>query len=142
MLDNDLSMFTGTEEWTRHQLGALLFTDGIKFLRSKKANGVVDCFWLVDAIASHQSDKLDKKCDGFQVWSLTAAPTKAMPNRALLECRQDSGRVPVVSQEIEYTDFPFDQIRGKPLQLWVEGIGRPPVAGEVAGRVLLLPSEH
>ena len=141
MLDNDLSMFTGTENWTRHQFGALLFTDGINYLRNKDENGVVDCFWLVDAIASHQSDALDKKCDGFQSWSLTAAPTKAMPKRALLECRVDSGRPAIISQEIPYTDFPFDQIRGEPLQLWVEGVGRPPAKG-ISGRVLLLPSEH
>jgi hypothetical protein len=138
MLSNELRNFTGTETWTRHALGALLFTDGIKFLRDKEANGVVDCFWLVDAIASHQSDRLDKQCDGFQVWTLISNGKGG----AILTCKADTGRPDVVRQEIEYSDFPFDQFPDEPLQLWVEGIGRPPKTGEVAGRVLLVPSEH
>ena len=131
MLDNDLDMFTGTENWTKHQFGALLFTDGIKHLRE-----AANCFWLVDAIASHQSDALDKKADGFQLWLFESNGKGG----GTLTCRADTGTKPFVTQEIEFTDFPFDQFR-EPLKLYVEGVGRPQ-GMQVSGRVLLLPSER
>lgn len=147
MLINQLRQFTGTEGYKRHAFGSLVFTDGIKYLRDKDSNGVVDCFWLVDAIASHQSKELDRKCGGFQSWTLTPAPLPNKPKRALLECRPDSNQKPVVTQAIEYTDFPFDQMDGETLNLWVEGEGPTPKTEEELeergwGRILLLPSEH
>lgn len=142
MLINQLRQFTGTEGYVRHMFGSLVFTDGIKFLRE-----AANCFWLVDAIASHQSKELDRKCGGFQSWTLTPAPTPNMPKRALLECRPDSNMKPVVTQEIEYADFPYDQMDGETLNLWVEGEGATPKTQKELeergwGRVLLLPSEH
>lgn len=135
MLDNDLQNFTGTENYIKHQFGALLFTDGINYLRDK-----ADCFWLVDAIASHQSEKLDQIADGFQLWMLESAPTAERPSRAILTCRADTGTKPFLEQIIPICNFPFDQFR-EPLKLYVEGIGRPQ-GMQVSGRVLLLPSEH
>ncbi len=136
MLENDLNNFTGTENWTKHQFGALLFTDGINYLRDK-----ADCFWLVDAIASHQSDKLDELADGFQIWLLKSAPTAARPKRAILTCRLDTDTDPLVEQIIPFCSFPFDQFR-EPLKLYVGGRGRPQGMSIQNCRILMLPSEN
>lgn len=142
MLINELRQFTGTEKYIRHMFGSLVFTDGINYLRE-----AAKCFWLVDAIASHQSSALDAKCGGFQSWTLTPAPLPSMPHRVLLECRPDSNQKTVVTQAIEFSDFPFDQMDGETLNLFVEGEGKTPKTQEELqergwGRVLLLPSEH
>jgi len=76
------------------------------------------CYWLLDVIGSYQLDpKLDK---AFQVWTLEV-------NRA-----EQSGIVRgyndtklIITQEIEYTDFPLDKIK----LFLMDG-------------VLLLPNEH
>jgi hypothetical protein len=112
---NDLSNFYGTENHYWHWTKRLKYTDGIHFLVGNGAS------WLVDAIASYQGEKALKsqRLQDFQLWEL-----KVSGNSAVLTCRGDSGEKPVVTQNIEYTDFPFN------ITIWVEG------------GVALLPSEH
>jgi len=114
----DLGYFTGTEEWHRHPSG-LLYTDGVKYVAE---NG--GAYWLIDAVASYQGEPALAltELQEFQLWELAVDRER---NSAVLTCRADTGRKPVVRQEIEYTDFPLDEIK-----LYVE-----------CG-VLLLPSEH
>lgn len=94
------------------------YTDGVQTLARKTG-----AFWLIDAIVSHQIDKRLRTGDleDFQLWELTVRSDSS----CVLTCRADTNREPVVTQEIEYTDFPLDHIK-----LYLE-----------CG-VLLLPSEH
>ena len=118
-LEAALAHFTGSCEYTNH-LG-LLCTDGVQFLAEHAG-----AYWLLDAIASHQSPALDRKTGGFQLWTLV----RTAEGGAVLECRDDSNRPALVRQEIEYTDFPLEQIK-----LYVTGEGR-------GGRCLMLPREY
>lgn len=111
----NLGQFTGTERYHRHTLARLLYTDGVEFLAEN-----ADCYWLIDAIASYQPQLKSQRLREFQVWTLTVKDRSA-----ILTCREDSDCEPVVTQEIEFTDFPLPEIK-----LWVEN------------GVLLLPSER
>jgi hypothetical protein len=66
-------------------------------------------FWLLDAIASHQP-QAKKACDGFQLWTLTLHDQGASSG-ATLRCRADSDQEPIITQEIEYTDFPLASVK-------------------------------
>ena len=121
-----LAHFTGSEEHHRFGLRSnVLATDGAKEMAE-----LCVAYWLLDAISSHQSARVDAACQGFQVWTLKLAPTKSEPRRAVLECRADSDAEPVVRQVIPYTDFPLPE----GITLYTEG--------DRSLQVILLPSEH
>jgi hypothetical protein len=108
MNKSDLNQFIGTEQYYRHPSG-LQYTDGIKYLAEKAG-----AYWLIDLIASYQP-----RLEGFQLWQLEVSE-----NVGIIACRADSGLPALVSQTIEYTDFPFD------------------IDVYVCDGVLLLPSEY
>ena len=111
-----LSQCTGGDQYHGNPIGGLLYTDGVQYLAEN-----ADCYWLIDAVASYQPQvNRTPALRDFQVWTLAVKDRSAT-----LTCRADSDEPPVVTQEIEYTDFPLPEIT-----LWVEG------------GVLLLPSEH
>lgn len=122
-----LGQFTGTEQYYRiqNQLPYVM-TDGVKFLAEN-----AECFWLLDAIVSHQNSiKNNRMLQDFQVWNLKVNPDKS----CVLTCVADSGMKPAITQKIEYTDFPLQEIT-----LWVER------TADHKGNtlfVVLLPSEH
>jgi hypothetical protein len=121
-LTQHLSQFTGTEHYYRYWLG-LVLTDGVKYLADEAG-----CYWLLDAIGSYQSQLAkhpDHRMQEMQSWRLTVNADKS----AVLTCVADSGEPPVVTQQIEMTDFPLPEI-----QIWV-GI-------EGDRRIALLPSEY
>lgn len=122
----DLDQFTGTEQWYRHGLVRwFLYTDGVQYMAEHGG-----AYWLIDAIASHQIDpkiKRSQRLQEFQLWTLKVNPQN---HSAVLVCQADSGEKAVVTQEIEYTDFPLDEIK-----FYVEPMGD----GKFC---LLLPSEH
>lgn len=90
-----------------------VITDGVLLLAE-----AAGCFWLLDVIGSHQSNrKLDKS---FQVWKLTV-DTKN--DSAVVQGYNDMTLV--VTQKIPYTDFPLEGLK---LYL-IDG-------------VILLPSEY
>jgi len=128
IIESDLNQFNGTESYYRHWTRKLVYTDGIHYLESNGAG------WLVDAIASHQLNPKLNKGDlaDFQLWELTVEAT-AKGRKATLTCRADSDVKPVVTQEIEYTDFPLPSIK-----LYVEA----GAVGDTACKVLMLPSER
>jgi hypothetical protein len=114
-----LSGYYCTENYYQHfLLRNFVYTDGVKAMAEAGS-----AYWLIDAIASHQ--KKAQKIGYFQLWELK----KQVDGTWLLTCREDSGMKPVVSQKIEYSDFPMNEIK-----LYVEGDG--------SRYVLLLPSEH
>jgi hypothetical protein len=126
----DLSQFTGTETYYPHWTGRLLYTDGIKYLADQGG-----AHWLIDAIASYQGDRRitgNPMLRNMQFWKLTVVDA-----RGTLTCVEDSGRVPLISQEIEFTDFPLDVV-----EVWVERGSVPTRGGWLEALVALLPSER
>lgn len=101
----NLDQFTGTEHYYKHFTG-IKYTDGIKYLADK-----TKCYWFIDAIASHQQSNLTdafgkvKDCH-FQIWTLRVFKDRT----AVVIMKEDTDEEPRVSQEIEYTDFPLDEI--------------------------------
>ena len=90
----DLSQFTGTENWYRHNLNTdILYTDG--------------AYWLLDEIALANAFKPEVKAEEFQLWTLTKHKTD---DGATLDCGDGNGKT-VYSKGIEYTDFPLATIK-------------------------------
>jgi hypothetical protein len=126
----DLNQFTGTEMYFRHWTGRLLYTDGIKHLADRGG-----AHWLIDAIASYQMDRRvtdNPMLCATQFWKLTV-----VDGRGTLTCVEDSGRPPVIVQEIEFTDFPLDEV-----EVWVERGGVPTDQGWLVALVAMLPNER
>jgi len=96
-LKQQLSQFTGTERYYKH-LCNTLYTEGVKALAD-----LAGAYWLIDAISSYQPRyrELD-----FQLWKLVVADD----NSAVLTMREDSPLLPIVSQDIKFTDFPVGEI--------------------------------
>ena len=112
LTETDLEQFSGTENYYKHWLG-LKYTDGVKYMAEKAG-----AYWLIDAIASY------RRKEPFQIWEFTRG--EGGPEHPhILTMREDSYQPVKVKQEIEYSDFPLDNIK---LYL-IDG-------------VLLLPSEY
>ena len=112
----DLDNFTGSEHWYRHAINRkVTFTDGAKYVAD--AGGA---YWLIDEIALIQPYDKAVAAQEFQVWKLTVRPDRT----ATLTC-EDGNDNEVFRKEIEFTDFPLDEIT-----LWF------------ANGVIYLPSEH
>jgi len=118
-IKRDLKQFTGTESYHKHLFpgkSPILLTDGCDFIRQK-----CNAFWLFDAILSYQLEKVLRGVN-FQLWELQQSK-KDMS--WLLTCREDSNQKPLISQVIEFSDFPLEY-----LKLYV------------IGGIALLPSEN
>lgn len=128
-----LAYFTGTENYYRHGLvPVVVYTDGVQWLAES-----TDCYWLLDAIASHivhngelaEARRRDERLESMQFWTLDVDGSHGR-----LTCVADANEAPAVVQEIEYTDFPLETI-----SIWASPTlldnGKPVW-------VLYLPSEH
>jgi hypothetical protein len=112
----DLMQFTGSENWYRHALNRnILFTDGAKHVADEGG-----AYWLLDAIAICQRYEKPVAAEAFQVWKLVVRPDRT----AKLTCEDGNSNV-VYTQQLEFTDFPLDEIT-----LWFEN------------NVIYLPSER
>lgn len=112
----DLSHFNGSENFHRTTLNRrFICTDGIKYLADEAG-----AYWLIDLAASHQSARLDRVCEGFQVWTLRKLPP-GCKNMAVAECRRDKDAPHAVRQLIEFTDFPFEATGGETFKFYVAG---------------------
>ncbi len=102
-LESELAHFTGTESYTNLRYPWLrkrfLLTDGSKHLAEK-----AKAFWLMDAIASHQTNQ-QVAAEEFQFWKLDVNEKHA----AVLICT-DGNEKQLVRQEIPSTDFPLNSI--------------------------------
>lgn len=97
----DLAQFTGTTRYYQHWLRQIVFTDGVHYVAETGG-----AYWLIDAIASYQPKLLtDPMLQQFQHWKL-----KVNNQKAQLACERDSDDV-VLTQNIEFTDFPLNEIR-------------------------------
>ena len=92
----ELSQFNGTENFYRITQRHLL-TDGTKYLAEK-----VQCFWLMDAVASHLPKYFH---DYFCMANLTVNGSSAV-----LKIDDGNGNV-YATQDIDYTDFPLDEMK-------------------------------
>ena len=111
----DFGQFTGTEQWYRHRLvRTVLYTDGVQYMAEHGG-----AYWLIDEIALAQ--QFEAKVIGipFQAWKLTVKD-----NAATLACEDGNGKM-IFSKEIEFTDFPFEEI-----------------SFYLTDNVLMLPSEY
>jgi hypothetical protein len=77
-------------------------------------------YWLLDEIAIIQPYDKRVAAEEFQVWKLVVRPDRT----ATLTCEDGNGNV-VFTKELEYTDFPLDEVT-----LWF------------ANNTIYLPSEH
>lgn len=101
-----IAQCNGFENHYRHWLKRLTYSEGVKFVAD-----TAGAYWLIDAIVSHQTARVIRECDGFQVWTLRKNKTG---NGARLICT-DGGKDgeparQIVCQRIEYTDFPLSEI--------------------------------
>jgi hypothetical protein len=118
-ITKELSQFHGIAEYHKHLFpgkSPLLLTDGCKYVRD-----ACNAYWLFDAILSYQCEKILRNVN-FQIWELKQLKKDFT---WLLTCREDTGRRPLISQSIEFSDFPLDYIR-----IWV------------IDKIALLPSEY
>lgn len=131
LLHQDLDGRFCTDCYYRHpMMPKLLYTSGVQFLVK---NGC--CYWLLDVIMSYQPKLLKKeRLRRFQFWTVTRVGERG----GLVECREDSGMKPVVSQKLEYCDFPF-RSGSEAFDLWVEPTS---VGEDELAWVILLPREH
>jgi hypothetical protein len=116
---SDLKLFTGTSMYHRHLFpgkSPIALTDGCKYVRDE-----LNSYWLFDAILIYQDDPKLRKVN-FQIWELQRLKKDLS---WLLTCKEDIHMKPLISQNIEFSDFPIDYIR-----VWV------------IGSVALLPSEY
>jgi hypothetical protein len=102
-LESELAHFTGTESYTNLRYPWLrkrfLLTAGSKHLAEK-----AKAFWLMDAIASHQTNK-QVAAEEFQFWKLNVNEN----HQAVLICT-DGNEKQLARQEIPSTDFPLNSI--------------------------------
>jgi hypothetical protein len=97
----DLSQFTGSEQWYRHDIVRdVLFTDGAKYVADQAG-----AYWLLHEIALAQRYQKSVTAEEFQLWKLTVNPDRT----ATLTCEDGNGKA-VYSKAIEYTDFPLPEI--------------------------------
>ena len=98
---SDLDQFTGSETWYWHGINRnILFTDGAKYLADQAG-----AYWLLDEIAIIQPHDKRVAAEEFQVWKLAVRPDQT----ATLTCDDGNGTI-VLAKEIEFTDFPLDEI--------------------------------
>ena len=116
-----LAQFTGSETFTRHGLArSLLMTEGVVFLAQH-----AQAHWLTDAIASYLDDARARR-EEFQAWRLDV---DAATRRATLTMTNGNSTTPIITQALDYTDFPLGEIT-----LWLVASGN--------HRVLMLPQEY
>jgi hypothetical protein len=119
-IERGLAQFHGSEQLHKLTLGPVLCTDGVRWLAD-----AAECHWLVSVVSSYQGEPIIKDFDGFQVWRLDVKD-----GAGVVTARADKGQPVLITQVIEFTDFPLPSI-----DLWV-------VDGEPGQRVVMLPSEY
>ena len=97
-----LGQFTGSKHWYRHGLNRkVVYTDGAKYVADEGG-----AYWLLDSIAIAQLYEKSVCGEGFQLWTLKVKEDRT----AILTCDDGNGNI-VYTQQLEFTDFPLDEIR-------------------------------
>lgn len=87
----------GSENFYRHILSKILYTDGVKDMAK-----TCGAYWLIDLVISHQTNKSVRE-QPFQVWDL-----KRVRNNEFSILCTDGNHNRITSQDIEFSDFPYD----------------------------------
>lgn len=120
-LQDHLAHFHGSATLTRHGLvRSVLMTEGIVFLAQAAA-----AHWLTDAIASYVHHP-KASAEQFQAWHLAV---DTATRRATLAMTDGNSDQPIITQELDYTDFPLDEIA-----IWL--------VAEGTRWIMMLPSEY
>lgn len=112
--NHELKEYTCTENYYRHPLSRLLYTDGVCAMAE-----TFQAYWLIDLVFSHQLTASVKK-EGFQKWLL-----QRLTGNRFVAVADDGNGKEIARQVIPFSDFAADQCT---LYL-IDG-------------VLLLPSEY
>ena len=126
--ETELAQFTGTDTWRSWSplFPNMLLTAGAQYVAEN--GGTSGAYWLMDAIASYQpSLQKNPRLREAQFWKLQVHADKT----ATLICQEDSDIEPVVTQQIEFTDFDLPEIR-----LYCMPVG------DGVRHTILLPSEY
>lgn len=116
-----LAHFTGSAIFTRHGLvRSVLMTEGVVFLAH-----AAQAHWLTDAISSYIPDPR-ASAEQFQAWHLAV---DVASRRATLTMTDGNTDQPIITQALDYTDFPLDEIA-----IWL--------IAEGSRWVMMLPSEY
>ena len=95
----NLKLFCGTTQWFKTMFG-ICFTEGVKYVAES-----CEAYWLIDAICSYQIHPKVRHIP-FQIWELIV-----VEKTAIVTMKEDTGEPCEVTQKIEYTDFPLDEIK-------------------------------
>ena len=87
----------GSENFYAHNFSKTLYTEGVKDMAES-----CEAYWLIDLILSHQYHK-NVNLEPFQVWDL-----KRIKDNVFTILATDGNHNKVTSQEIPFSDFPFD----------------------------------
>jgi hypothetical protein len=151
LTDADLAQFTGTKQIHKNASNTLCYTDGVQYMAQRAG-----AYWLLDAIASYQTQLTEPRLREFQIWILTLKNGKGLrpinddlikiapkPNHdAILTCWADTpddwhdwqnSPLLKISQDIQFTDFPLAQIKFYLCDTQI---------GKQVKPLLLLPSEY
>jgi hypothetical protein len=96
---------SGSENFYCHNAAKSFFQDGIKFIYTDGVKEMAEkcqSYWLLDLIISHQVHDVVKK-ESFQVWDL-----KRVKDNQFTILATDGNHNKVTSQEIPFSDFPYD----------------------------------
>ncbi|VEP18659.1 conserved hypothetical protein [Hyella patelloides LEGE 07179] len=123
-IKRELAGFRGTTTYYSYSplFKNILLTDGTKYLAEQYG-----CFWLMDAIASQQTNpdlKNHPLLRSLQTWKLEVSEDRS----ALLSCEWDEDNI-IVAQKIPYTTFAYERV-----DVWVS-----PYLPDL---VFYLPSEY
>ena len=94
-----LAMHTGSESVFLHWTKRLVYTEGVQDLAEQGG-----AYWLIDLIASWTLDPSVQN-EEFVVWKLTVKP-----DQTALAVAEDGNGTELARQEIEYSDFPLEEI--------------------------------
>lgn len=98
-INHYLKGFNGTESYYQHAMSGYHYTDGVQYLAINYG-----CFWLLDAIASHQINP-KVSFEEFQVWILK----RISGYEFRLYCEDGNDNF-ITEQIISYSDFTGDEI--------------------------------
>ena len=119
LLKRKLKEFHGSQSYKTHLFpgkSPILLSEGCVFVREH-----MNCYWLFDALLSYQCEKILRGVN-FQIWELRQSKKDLS---WLLTCGEDSDKKPMITQTIEFSDFPIPEIK-----IWI------------IDKVALLPSEY
>jgi hypothetical protein len=84
--------FYGTNEYHRHPIGGVLYTDSVEFFCEKH-----EAWWALDVVGSYY--------DRMKSFDFLVLTFDVEGNGASFNVRQDDDLPPIINQEIEYTDL-------------------------------------